>query len=187
MGDPQHSVGLGFLGWDGESAFPQFEGRRVDIAPDAPGLQQLADQRHNEVVPELIETQQLPHVGRVLLLNMGLIVLVAGPRAGHFHGFLPTGKVAVKAMQPPCWPRFQVAHTSVQPLKMSASVRLQRKLPPMSPPQWATVSASVQSGSLASQHSAHTGTRALIAALVFGVRRLTTPAWTFLGANTRSI
>jgi hypothetical protein len=95
--------------------------------------------------------------------------------------------ISVKAPQTLCWPRFQEARTSVHPLKMSVAVRLQRKLPPMSPPQWATVSASIQPGSFASQHSARIGTKALTAALAFGVRRLTIPKPIFRGARMRSI
>ena len=159
-------------------------------------------------------SEQLTHMGRVLLLDMSLIVLVIGARAGHLHGPFPSREVAVQvvveelpalsvstprmvkgrlfsisatALQTLCWPRFQDERTSVHPLKISVVVTLQRKLPPMSPPQCATVSASNQPGSRASQHSARIGTRALIAVFALDVRRFVFPCLNFFGPSTRSI
>ncbi len=61
------------------------------------------------------------------------------------------------------------------------------KLSAMSPPQWATVSASIQPGSLASQLSARMGTSALMAALALGVRGFLLLTPTLRPARTRSI
>ena len=55
------------------------EGRGEAIAPHAPCFQQLENGLDQQVVGEPVVPEQLPHMGRVFLLHVSLVVLVIGP------------------------------------------------------------------------------------------------------------
>lgn len=85
-----------------------------------------------------------------------------------------------------CCPRFHIARISVQPLAISTLVSVHMKLPPMFPPQCATVSTSVQPGSHVSQFSALASTRLFTPEAGLG-GRIFLPTWTLKSFNNRSM
>ena len=72
-----------------------------------------------------------PHVQRFEEFENGDYKEVSTPRIVKVRPF----SIPLIAPQTLCWPRFHDERTSVHLLKMSIIVRLQRKLPLMSPPQ----------------------------------------------------